>query len=51
MQKIIPLKTHQEKRIVFAKKYIKTLFLFWKKIMWADKSKFNLVKSDGAQKL
>ena len=25
--------------------------LFWKKILWTDESKLNLVKSDGAQKV
>ena len=45
------LKTHQERRLAFAKKYVKMPLSFWKKILGADESKFNLVNSDGARKV
>ena len=44
-------KTHQERRLAFAKKYANMPLSFWKKVLWTNKSKFNLVKLDRAQKV
>ena len=35
----------------FEKKYYLMPASFWKKVLWSDKSKFNLKKSDGAQRV
>ena len=44
-------KIHRKRRLVFAKKYVNMPVSFWRKVLWTDESKFNLVKSDGAQKV
>ena len=44
-------KIHQKRRLAFAKKYVNMPVSFWRKVLWTDESKFNLVKSDGAQKV
>ena len=38
-------------RLEFAKKYEKMLISYWKKILRSDESKYNLVSSDGVQKV
>lgn len=44
-------KEHVERRLEFAKKYENMPFSFWKKVLWSDESKFNLVSSDGIRKV
>ena len=39
-----------KRRLEFAKKYEKMPISYWKKILWSDESKYNLVSSDGVQK-
>ena len=36
-------KVHKRKRLTFAKKYVNKPLSFWKKIMWSDESKFELL--------
>ena len=46
------LTSKQMKRpLEFAKKYEKMPISYWKKILWSDESKYNLVSLDGVQKL
>ena len=44
-------KNHMKRRMNFAKKYYLMPASFWKKVLWSDESKFNLKKSDGAQRV
>lgn len=44
-------KRHMERRLQFAKKYVEMPLTFWKKVLWSDESKFNLICSDGKQKV
>lgn len=44
-------RTHRQKRLEFALKYKDMPMSFWKKVLFSDESKFNLVASDGAQKV
>ena len=34
---------HKRKRLAFAKKYVNKPLSFWKKIIWRDESKFELL--------
>ena len=34
---------HKRERLAFAKKYVKKPLSFWKKIIWSDKTKFDLL--------
>ena len=36
-------KVHKRKRLAFAKKYVNKPLSFWKKIIWSDESKFELL--------
>ena len=44
-------KNHMKRRMNFAKNYYLMPASFWKKVLWSDESKFNLKKSDGAQRV
>ena len=40
-----------KQRLELAKKYEKMPISYWKKILWSDESKYNLVSTDGVQKV
>lgn len=42
---------HMKRRLEFARKYQNMPLSFWKKVLWTDESKFNLIQSDGAKKV
>lgn len=44
-------KKHKQRRLAFAKKYVDMPIEFWKKVIWSDESKYNLISSDGQQKV
>lgn len=44
-------KRHMQRRLDFAKKYVNMPLTYWKRVLWSDESKFNLVCSDGKQKV
>lgn len=45
----VPLltKQHREKRLLFAKKYVNWTIRDWKKVLFSDETKINMVNSDG----
>jgi transposase len=44
-------KTHKAKRLKWARDHVNKIPEFWKKVLWSDESKFNLVGSDGPHKV
>jgi transposase len=44
-------KTHTAKRLKWARDHVNKTPEFWKKVLWSDESKFNLIGSDGPHKV